>query len=201
MALTVVSSPLCSSGFGAAAEDLAVVASGSPVSVHGKRRVGGEASGLLRRRSLPRSTQEACNSGDFGSGGGSSLRRCLVVKMVRGSIGTVLLSRPNEAAVLVRSGAPRRTALAEHRSSVMRMTWHRSSKPKPSEKLLLPPFGRLRSWQHRTENSNSLHHLYTSSLVGVDNKFWMSAVDLVTLLLLRRTSATTKLPLAKQQWQ
>nr|GMC66557.1 hypothetical protein Iba_chr02eCG6850 [Ipomoea batatas] len=115
MALTVVSSPLCSSGFGAAAEDLAVVASGSPVSVHGKRRVGGEASGLLRRRSLPRSTQEACNSGDFDRGGGSSLRRCVVVKMVRGGIGTVLLSRPNEAAVLVRSGAPRRTALAERR--------------------------------------------------------------------------------------
>nr|GMD82222.1 hypothetical protein Iba_chr13fCG5980 [Ipomoea batatas]GME21325.1 hypothetical protein Iba_scaffold27477CG0010 [Ipomoea batatas] len=37
---------------GAATEDLAVVASGSPVSVYGKRRVGSEASGLLRRPSL-----------------------------------------------------------------------------------------------------------------------------------------------------
>nr|GLL31352.1 hypothetical protein Itr_chr07CG08300 [Ipomoea trifida]GLL31353.1 hypothetical protein Itr_chr07CG08310 [Ipomoea trifida] len=37
---------------GAATEDLAVVASGPPVSVYGKRRVGGEDSGLLRRPSL-----------------------------------------------------------------------------------------------------------------------------------------------------
>nr|GMC95899.1 hypothetical protein Iba_chr05cCG12990 [Ipomoea batatas] len=62
----------------------------------------GVASGLPRRRSLPRPTQEACNSGDSGGGGGSSLRRCLVVKMVSGGIGIVLLSRPNEAAMLER---------------------------------------------------------------------------------------------------
>nr|GMC48002.1 hypothetical protein Iba_chr01aCG16640 [Ipomoea batatas] len=75
----------------------------------------GEASGLLRRRSLPRSTQEACDSGNSGSGGGSSLWRCLIVKMVRGGIGIALLPRPNVAAVLVRVGAPRRTTLAEYR--------------------------------------------------------------------------------------
>nr|GMD68398.1 hypothetical protein Iba_chr12dCG8780 [Ipomoea batatas] len=106
----------------------------SPSPVAARQRNSGEDSGQPRRRSLFRAASDpspchlalslwrrpastgmtaATRSGDFGNGNGFPLRRCLVVIMVGGGIGIALLSRPDEAAVLVSSGALRRTAFAE----------------------------------------------------------------------------------------